>query len=90
MRWVWRVLAVVGALALVGALAYVVYAEVQLHREVRNICSQFSGINCKHFPDRFGNSERSGSLLWNPKSGEFDGTPSPDPLEYNPWTGKFE
>lgn len=82
MRWVWRGLAIVGALALVGALAYVVYAEVQLHREVRNICSQFSGINCKHHPDRYG----TGFSLFD------DPSPTPDDLddEYNPWTGEYE
>lgn len=78
MRWVWRGLAAFGALALAGLLAYGIYAQVRLHQEVRNICSQFSGVNCKHYPDDC--CVPRGTGLWEVPDDEGGG--------YDPWSAE--
>lgn len=72
----------VGAVALVGALAYAVVSQIRVSREVRNICSQFSGINCKYHPDRY--------TGYRPTSSPYSLFEDEDEPEYNPWTGEYE
>lgn len=86
MRWVWRGLSVVGALALAGAIVYFVIAEVKVHREVRNICSQFSGIDCRFHPDDCCIPQGTGLF----GSLDDEGAGYEEEPEYNPWTGEYE